>query len=43
VREAIEQKQWGEADRGMGLVGNILVGEAALIESSAGELEQLSH
>ncbi|MGO9269902.1 MAG: M28 family metallopeptidase [Terriglobia bacterium] len=43
VREAIEQKQWGEADRGMGLVGNILVGEAALIESAASELDQLSH
>src|SRR5271157_1528740 len=43
VREAIEQKQWGEADRGMGLVGNILVSEAALIESAAGELDQLVH
>jgi N-acetylated-alpha-linked acidic dipeptidase len=40
VREAIEQKQWKEADEQLVLIGRTLEGEAALIESAAQELEQ---
>jgi N-acetylated-alpha-linked acidic dipeptidase len=40
VREAIEQKQWQEAEAQMVRVGNILNAEAALIDSAAEELEK---
>jgi N-acetylated-alpha-linked acidic dipeptidase len=41
VREAIEQKQWQEAEAQIVRVGNILSAEAALIDSAAAELEKL--
>jgi N-acetylated-alpha-linked acidic dipeptidase len=40
VREAIEQKDWELADQQIRVVSTILEGEAALIESAAGNLEQ---
>jgi N-acetylated-alpha-linked acidic dipeptidase len=40
VREAIEQKNWKEADEQIGVVGEVLEGEAALIESAANDLEK---
>ena len=39
VREAIEEKQWKEADEQIERVGAVLQGEAALIEEAAKELE----
>jgi N-acetylated-alpha-linked acidic dipeptidase len=38
VREAIEQKDWKLADEQIGVVGKVLEGESALIESAAGDL-----
>jgi N-acetylated-alpha-linked acidic dipeptidase len=40
VREAIEQKKWKEADEQLVRVGDVLQGEAALIDSAANELEK---
>jgi N-acetylated-alpha-linked acidic dipeptidase len=40
VREAIEQKQWAEANSEIARVATVLDGEAALINAAAGELEQ---
>jgi N-acetylated-alpha-linked acidic dipeptidase len=40
VREAIEQKQWAEADSEIARVATVLDGETALINAAAGELEQ---
>jgi N-acetylated-alpha-linked acidic dipeptidase len=40
VREAIEQKKWKEADEQLVRVGEVLNGEAALIDSAAAELEK---
>jgi N-acetylated-alpha-linked acidic dipeptidase len=40
VREAIEQKEWKEADVGIVAVGKILTDEAALVNSAAEELEK---
>ncbi|HYM13249.1 MAG TPA: transferrin receptor-like dimerization domain-containing protein [Bryobacterales bacterium] len=42
VREAIEQKQWQEADAQIARVGKILENEAALINSAAEELEKIA-
>ena len=39
VREAIEQKQWKEADEQIVRVGKVLENEAALIEEAAAGLE----
>jgi N-acetylated-alpha-linked acidic dipeptidase len=39
IREAIEQKKWQEAGAEIELVGRILAGEAALIDSAAGIIE----
>jgi N-acetylated-alpha-linked acidic dipeptidase len=39
VREAIEQKQWKEAERQVVIAGVVLQDEAALIDSAASELE----
>jgi len=41
VREAIEQKKWQEAEAQIARVGNMLMDEAALIDSAASELEKL--
>jgi N-acetylated-alpha-linked acidic dipeptidase len=40
VREAIEQKKWKEADSALAEVGKVLEDEAALISSTAEQLEQ---
>jgi N-acetylated-alpha-linked acidic dipeptidase len=40
VREAIEQKQWAEANSEIARVAAVLDGETALINAAAGELEQ---
>jgi len=40
AREAIEQKEWDEADAALTQIGKILDGEAALIDSAADELEK---
>jgi N-acetylated-alpha-linked acidic dipeptidase len=40
VREAIEQKQWAEANSEIARVATVLDGETALINAAAGELEQ---
>jgi N-acetylated-alpha-linked acidic dipeptidase len=40
VREAIEQKQWAEADSEIARVATVLDGETALINAATGELEQ---
>ncbi|HXJ96492.1 MAG TPA: M28 family metallopeptidase [Terriglobia bacterium] len=40
VREAIEQKQWDEADRQIPVVARVLQDESALVDSAAGELER---
>ena len=40
VREAIEQKQWNEADQQIVHAANALQDEAALIDSAAQELEK---
>ena len=39
VREAIEQRQWGQAGTEIVVVGKILDGEAAVIDSAANDLE----
>jgi N-acetylated-alpha-linked acidic dipeptidase len=38
VREAIEQKQWRQADEAIVVVARVLQDEAALISSAAGKL-----
>ena len=38
VREAIEQKQWKQADEGIVVVARVLEAEAALISSAAAKL-----
>jgi N-acetylated-alpha-linked acidic dipeptidase len=38
VREAIEQKQWKQADEAIVVVGHVLQGEAELISSAAAKL-----
>ena len=40
IREAIEQKKWQEANAEIEVVGRVLSGEAVLIDSAAGILEQ---
>jgi N-acetylated-alpha-linked acidic dipeptidase len=40
VREAIEQKRWAEAESEIARVGRLLTAEAALIDSTAAELEK---
>jgi N-acetylated-alpha-linked acidic dipeptidase len=40
VREAIEQKQWKEADAQIAKVGKVLEREAAEIDAAAAELEK---
>ncbi len=42
VREAIEQKQWKEADAAIVRVGKVLEDEAALIDRAAAALEKLA-
>jgi N-acetylated-alpha-linked acidic dipeptidase len=42
VREAIEQKHWQEADAQIVAVGEVLAGEAALIDSAAAALERIA-
>ncbi|HEV2352274.1 MAG TPA: M28 family metallopeptidase [Terriglobia bacterium] len=42
VREAIEQKQWKEADQGINVVGKVFENEARVIESAAGDLEKIA-
>ncbi len=41
VREAVEQKKWQEADQQIQIVGKVLEGEAALIDSVAVQLEKI--
>jgi N-acetylated-alpha-linked acidic dipeptidase len=40
VREAIEQKQWEEAERQIAIAASVLEDEAALIDATATELEE---
>ena len=40
VREAIEQRQWEQASTQIVVVGKILDGEAAVIDSAAAYLEK---
>ena len=40
VREAIEQKQWAEAEAQIARVGKVLENEARMIETAAAELEK---
>jgi N-acetylated-alpha-linked acidic dipeptidase len=40
VREAIEQKQWKDADRAIVVVGKVFQNEARVIETAAGELDK---
>jgi len=40
VREAIEQRKWKEAEAQIGVVGSVLDDEAALIQSTAQELDR---
>jgi N-acetylated-alpha-linked acidic dipeptidase len=40
VREAIEQKQWDEAEAALSRVGKLLQNEAALIDEAAATLER---
>jgi N-acetylated-alpha-linked acidic dipeptidase len=42
VREAIELKKWKDADASIVLVGEVLGGEAALIDAAAAKLEALA-
>jgi len=39
VREAIEQKNWKQADAEIGVLGRVLQNEATLIDSAAAELK----
>ncbi len=41
VREAVEQKKWEEADQQVQVVGKVLEGEAALVDSAAAQLEKI--
>ena len=41
VREMIEEDKWMDADTGSGIAGNILMKEAALVDSIAAELEKI--
>ncbi|HLY61520.1 MAG TPA: M28 family metallopeptidase [Terriglobia bacterium] len=43
VREAIEQKQWKDADRGINVVGKVFQAEARVIESAAADLEKATN
>ncbi len=43
IREAIEQKQWREADTQIGVVSKVLEDESALIQSAASGLEKAIH
>src|SRR2546427_8366223 len=43
VREAIEQKQWKEADAAIVRVGKVLLDEAAVIDLAGAELERAIH
>ncbi|HLZ93383.1 MAG TPA: transferrin receptor-like dimerization domain-containing protein [Candidatus Acidoferrum sp.] len=43
VREAIEQKQWKQADEAIGVVAAVLHDEAALISSAAAKLSSAAH
>ena len=43
IREAIEQKQWSEADTQIGVVSKVLEDESALIQSAASGLEKAIH
>jgi N-acetylated-alpha-linked acidic dipeptidase len=43
VREAIEEKQWREADQGINVVGRVFEEEARVIESAAAGLEKATH
>jgi N-acetylated-alpha-linked acidic dipeptidase len=40
VREAIEQKQWKDADQAIIVVGKVFQDEARVIETAAGELDK---
>jgi N-acetylated-alpha-linked acidic dipeptidase len=40
VREAIEQKQWKEANQGINVVGKVFENEARVIETAASELDK---
>jgi N-acetylated-alpha-linked acidic dipeptidase len=43
VREAIEQKQWKQADDGIAVVAKVLQDEAALISAAAAKLGAAAH
>jgi N-acetylated-alpha-linked acidic dipeptidase len=43
VREAIEQKQWKQAEEGVDVVARVLQDEAALISTAAAKLSSLVH
>jgi N-acetylated-alpha-linked acidic dipeptidase len=43
VREAIEQKQWKQAEEGIDVVARVLQDEAALISTAAAKLSSLAH
>lgn len=43
VREAIEQKQWKQADEGIVVIARVLQDEAALISSAAAKLSAVAH
>ncbi len=43
VREAIEQKEWKQADEGIVVVARVLQDEAALITSAAAKLSAAAH
>jgi N-acetylated-alpha-linked acidic dipeptidase len=43
VREAIEQKEWKQADEGIAVVARVLQDEAALIASAAAKLSAAAH
>jgi N-acetylated-alpha-linked acidic dipeptidase len=43
VREAIEQKQWKEADAGIVVIARVLQGEAELISAAAAKLGAAAH
>jgi N-acetylated-alpha-linked acidic dipeptidase len=43
VREAIDQKQWKQADEGIVVVAHVLQDEATLISAAAAKLEAAAH
>jgi N-acetylated-alpha-linked acidic dipeptidase len=43
VREAIEQKQWKQADAGIAVVAHVLQDEAELISAAAAKLGAAAH